>query len=472
MIRKGRRRLRPTIDRLDERCLLSGMTPTQLINAYGLKGLTFNSANGTVTHANGAGQTIAIVTAYHNPKLSTALKQFDAKFGLPAPPSLVQQNLAGSATDSGWATETATDVEVIHAIAPAAKIIVVEAKSPSIPDLVEAIDMARRISGVSVVSMSFGGSEMPDEASYDSTFTTPTGHTGVTFVASSGDSGPSAGAQWPASSPNVLSVGGTTLTLGPNGSYGSESLWSGSGGGVSRYEPEPAYQRSMQSTGKRSVPDVTFDADPNTGVMIYSIDPATNNGEWLQVGGTSVGAPAWSAIIALANQERATAGLGTLKGSSQTLPMLYSAKASAFHPVSGGSSGVHLAGLGSPNGAALISSLTSSTSATAGGSSNTGTTAPTPVPVPAPAPAPAPVYGWPWGPWSGWLGRRRTGAFQPTSSTTSGTTGFRQFGQGVVWGANTQQGALFGRQPFSFRNLARLTANGTWFNPPLAEVAD
>ena len=110
--------------------------------------------------------------------------------------------------------------------------------------------------------MSWGGGEFSGETSYDSYFTTPSGHAGVTFVASSGDSGAPVG--YPAISPNVLSVGGTTLNLTSSGSYISESGWSGSGGGISRYESQPTYQKGVvtQSTTYRTNPDVAYDADP------------------------------------------------------------------------------------------------------------------------------------------------------------------------------------------------------------------
>ncbi len=157
--------------------------------------------------------------------------------------------------------------------------------------------------------MSWGFSEMKNEASYDSTFTTPVGHTGITFIASSGDTGT---VEYPATSPNVLAVGGTTITVGGSGSYGSEVSWNSSGGGYSTVEPEPSYQESVQQSGLRSTPDVAFDGDPNTGVNVYSTNPNTGRGSWQVVGGTSLGAPAWAGIIAIVDQGRALAGARAL----------------------------------------------------------------------------------------------------------------------------------------------------------------
>ena len=129
-------------------------------------------------------------------------------------------------TDSGWAGEISLDVEWAHAIAPGANILLVEASSADTTDLMAAVDYARHAAGVSVVSMSWGGSEFfswgggesQSQTTYDPYFTTPAGHQGVTFIASAGDSGSQSGVQWPASSTNVLSVGGTSLYTSERGS--------------------------------------------------------------------------------------------------------------------------------------------------------------------------------------------------------------------------------------------------------------
>ena len=231
------------------------------------------------------------------------------------------------------------------------------------------MNVARNTPGVVAVSMSWGFSEFPHEAAYNSAFTTPAGHTGITFLAASGDSGSQGGPEWPASAPNVVSVGGTTLIAAGSGQYQLELPWSGSSGGYSRYEAEPSYQRSVQNTGKRSTPDVSFDGDPNSGVNVYETSPITGLGSWEVVGGTSLGTPAWAAIIAIADQGRALHGQGSLNGSTQTLPTLYALPAADFHAVTVYTRRARLAaaatantvtGRGTPNGALLVNGLVSS----------------------------------------------------------------------------------------------------------------
>jgi subtilase family serine protease len=340
--------LRPHLDELDDRCLLSGFSPVltsgyapaQITSAYGLNAITFTSSSGTTVKGNGAGETIALIEMYHDPNIQSDLNTFDAKYGLPNT-TLTVVNQAGSQTDSGWAEEESMDVEWGHAIAPGANILVVEA-APSysgtqeLQNLLNAVNAARNTPGVVAVSMSWGFNEMPNESSYDSYFTTPAGHSGITFIASSGDSGM---VEYPSASPNVLSVGGTTLNQSSSGTYGSEAAWYSSGGGYSMFEREPSYQRSVQQTGQRCTPDVAFDADPNTGVEVYSTPPGSSQGSWQVVGGTSLGAPSWAGIIAIVDQGRALAGKGSLDGPSQTLPALYAAPSTTFHAVSASSSG-------------------------------------------------------------------------------------------------------------------------------------
>jgi hypothetical protein len=128
---------------------------------------------------------------------------------------------------------------------------------------------------------------------------------------------------------------------------------------------EPNYQRSLQSTGKRSAPDVAFDANPVTGVAVYQTPPHGTQGYWAEVGGTSLGSPAWAAIIAIVDQGRALQGKPSLDGPSQTLPALYALPSADFNAVAaflanggisaGGANTV--TGLGSPNGRALVAGL-------------------------------------------------------------------------------------------------------------------
>jgi subtilase family serine protease len=337
--RRGLRRA-PLFDDLDDRCLLSGFspyqpagyTPSQIASAYGLSGIMFKSSSGATVKGDGSGETIALIEMYHDPNIQSDLNTFDAKYGLPNT-TITVVNQAGSQTDSGWALEESLDVEWAHAIAPGANILVVEAapsnfQSQALQNLLNAVNTARNTAGVVAISMSWGFNEMPNESSYDSYFTTPAGHTGITFIASSGDSGV---VEYPSASPDVLSVGGTSLYLSSSGAYASETAWSDGGGGYSLFEGEPSYQASVQTSGARSTPDVAFDADPNTGVEVYSTDPRSGQGSWQVLGGTSVGAPSWAGIIAIADQGRAAMGVGSLDGPSQTLPALYAAPSSNFH---------------------------------------------------------------------------------------------------------------------------------------------
>ena len=213
------------IEPLESRQLLSlppGLSPHEIRHAYGLDQVAFSNGNHPI-HANGAGQTIAIVDAYDAPNINHDLRVFSKTFHLPIKDANGDFTLTKATTtprppvDPGWALEIYLDVEWAHAIAPRAHILLVEARSASTNDLLNAIDYARRQKGVSAISLSWGGNESPFEQYYDEYLTTPGGHMGgsnlrggVTFVSSSGDSG--APASWPAVSPNVVAIGGTTLS--------------------------------------------------------------------------------------------------------------------------------------------------------------------------------------------------------------------------------------------------------------------
>jgi hypothetical protein len=351
---------------------IAGYTPAQIRAAYGFSSVTLsNGAAGT-----GAGQTIAIVDAYNDPNISSDLTAFDSQYGLAAA-SLKVVSQTGSTTslpaaNAGWDLEISLDVEWAHAIAPGANILLVEASSSSLSNLLTAVNYARNAASVSVVSMSWGASEFYGETQYDGYFTTPSGHQGVTFVAASGDEGSWYGPEWPASSPNVLAVGGTTLNLAnSSGTWGSETGWSDSTGGISSFEREPTYQTIAQLTGARTTPDVAYDANPNTGFAVYDSVAYDGGKGWWEVGGTSAGAPQWAALVAIADQGRAVNGLGTLNGTSQTLPLLYSLYNStqysqAFHDETVGASSWFFSagpgydavtGLGSPKAPYVIQQL-------------------------------------------------------------------------------------------------------------------
>ena len=345
-----------------------GYSPSQLAQLYGFGQVNFG----------GSGQTIAIVDAYDDPNISSDLIQFDKTYNLPGQTASSLASFfnkvgqSGSTTslpssDGGWSLEISLDVEWAHAMAPQANILLVEANSAEETDLIAAVNTARNSKGVSVVSMSFGGSEFSTEASVDSTFTTPAGHIGVTFVAAAGDNG--AGTEWPAVSPNVLAVGGTTLP-----SNGQETAWAESGGGYSKYEPRPSYQTGFTTNSKRAQPDVAYDANPSTGVNVY--DSYGSNDGWNVVGGTSAGAAQWSALIADANQARVSAGIGTISNAETAI---YGLPTSDFNQITSGSNGRYQAtagynlvtGRGSPKANLIIDNLANISTTGGGGSGGT-----------------------------------------------------------------------------------------------------
>ncbi len=293
-----------------------GYIPAQIRNAYGINSLA----------ANGSGVTLAIVDAYDDPNIFNDLATFKSTFNITGC-SLTKVNQNGGTryprTNSGWALEISLDVEWACAVAPGANLLLVEASSNSFTNLIAAVDYAA--SHAKVVSMSWGGSEFSSETGYDSHFNV----SGVAFFASSGDNG--AGVIYPSSSPYVIGVGGTTLPLDSSGNLtGSETAWSGSGGGISAYESEPGYQSAfpiLNSGGKRGIPDVSYDADPNTGVAVY--DTTSYNGQkgWFQVGWTSMGSPQWAGLAALADQGRSQ----SLSSNNLSSSAVYNAAASAVY---------------------------------------------------------------------------------------------------------------------------------------------
>ncbi len=305
----------------------TGYSPNQIRTAYNLPS------------SGGAGSTIAIIDAYHTPNILSYYNYFSSQYNLPDNTTgnfIVHSMAQNMQTNSEWAMETCLDVEWAHAIAPDAKILLVEAVSPDDTDLLSAIDYATSQPGVVAVSMSWGGNEFAAEVynSVNNHFIRP----GITFFASSGDDGTST--MWPAVSPNVVSVGGTTLLLAANGRVNAETAWNFSSGGLSEYFIKPSFQTNYGLPySARAVPDVSYNGNPATGVAVY-------NGTWWKVGGTSAGAPQWAAIHAL--------------GLSATNINLYqrakSAYSTYFRDITVGSSGSYSAeigydcvtGLGSP----------------------------------------------------------------------------------------------------------------------------
>jgi subtilase family serine protease len=253
----------------------------------------------------GAGKTIAIVDAYDDPTAENDLATFSSQFGLPACTTangcFKKVNQTGGTAyprkDAGWALEIALDIEWAHAIAPGAHILLVEASSNSFTNLLAAEDYAK--AHAQYVSNSWGGAEFSSEASYDSHFV----QSGVSFFASSGDSGTPA--QYPSASPNLISVGGTTLHFSGS-TFTSETGWSGSGGGCSLYERATSSQSAFASFSQvgcgtaRGTPDVSLDADPASGVSVYDSTRYQGQSGWFTVGGTSASSPMWAGRSAVA----------------------------------------------------------------------------------------------------------------------------------------------------------------------------
>jgi subtilase family serine protease len=277
--------------------------PNATASPTGLSPQTIKSAyNYSTDPAAGFGKTIAIVDAYDDPTAESDLAVFNTTFGLPACTTangcFTKVNQTGGTSyprrDAGWALEISLDIQWAHAIAPGAKILLVEASSNSFANLLAAEDYAK--AHAQYVSNSWGGSEFSGESSYDSHFA----QSGVSFFVSSGDSG--LPAQYPSASPNVISVGGTTLNFDSSGTFTTETGWSGSGGGCSVYETANSSQATGQvnCNGKRATPDVSLDADPASGVSVYDTTRYQGQQGWFRVGGTSASSPMWAGRSAVA----------------------------------------------------------------------------------------------------------------------------------------------------------------------------
>lgn len=342
----------------------SGYTPAQMRAAYQYNRIANQGGNAI----------IGIVDACADPSIESDLGVFSTQFHLPPCTTqngcftkIMQSNLCNG-HQGNWALEQSLDVEWAHAMAPGAKIVLVQSTDTN--DTLFTAVLQAVGAGASAVSMSWGGGEFSGEQTYDTTyFSTP----GVTYFASTGDGG--CGTIYPSTSPNVVAVGGTTLALLNSTppptplatDYGSETAWNGSGGGISSFEAEPSYQMGVQHTGFRTVPDVALDAAPNTGVPVYD---SYDGYQWVKVGGTSVSSPIWAAFMALENSLRIADGGSVIQQALPDLYMIYASGSygSDIHDVTSGSSGGicvagtgydYVTGIGSPIGYTLANSLLS-----------------------------------------------------------------------------------------------------------------
>jgi subtilase family serine protease len=269
--------------------------------------------------------TIAIVDAYGYARAESDLATYRAQYGLPpcttANGCLRIVSQTGSSKlpreDTGWAQEQALDLDMASAACPNCKILLVQASSASISNLMAGVDYAKT-QGVKAISNSYGTSDSSSLAQYDSHYAA----NNIAVTVSTGDSG--YGAQWPATAPGAVAVGGTSLFKG--GAGYTESAWNGAGSGCGLSHSKPAFQNGVtDACAGRMEADVSAVADPNTGVAVYGPRTRTSSG-WMVFGGTSASAPLIGAMFALRN--------GAISGASS----IYSHTAN-LHDVTSGSNG-------------------------------------------------------------------------------------------------------------------------------------
>lgn len=352
--------------------------PTYLVNTPGSLACIYGlvSANGTHCNPNTAGQVsnlgskaIAIVDAFDYPAALSDANLYSAQFGLPplTNSTFVQTWVGTSAPPldtTGWSVEAALDIQMAHAMAPAAKIIFVEAQSDSNDDLFAAVDLATKLvaaAGGGQVSMSWGTDEDQSQTVYESHFTPPNPPNYVNYYAAAGDSGDTffpdllglastdtahTPALYPATSPQVIAVGGTSTSFDyRTGDFLRQTSWADAGAGPSLVFSRPAFQNSVANVvgNRRGVPDLSAVANPDTGVWIVQTDPTLGfilGPLWYTVGGTSVASPLVAGIANAAKAFNPT--------TVSTLTQIY-AKASAFKDVTVGYCGpyaVWTAGVG------------------------------------------------------------------------------------------------------------------------------
>ena len=310
----------PTLDECLQRIHVPCLGPAQVRAAYGVDTLLRRGITGK-------GRTIAIIVSFGSPTIRSDLKAFDRAFGLPDPQLDILAPLGTKhPRNSGWVGETTLDVEWAHAIAPGARLVVLESpvdETEGVQGMPQFLALERYAVNhhlADVLSQSWSATEdtLFDKAgraivAQFHRFYADAAARGITAVTGSGDDGaggPDLSVQhlypypvvgYPASDPLVLAVGGTRLLVDRSGRVSGETTWSGSGGGVSKLFKEPAYQKGQPAAiqkllhGQRGVPDVAYNAALESPVLIYQ------QGHWALTGGTSAGAPQWSGLIALAD---------------------------------------------------------------------------------------------------------------------------------------------------------------------------
>jgi Fibronectin type III domain len=270
--------------------------PDELRSAYALP-----------TGSQGSGLTVAVVDAFDLPTAEADLAAYRTQFGLPACTTangcfrkVNQSGVQGSypAADAGWGGEIALDIDMVSAVCPNCRILLVEATNNGLNNLGASVNTAVSLGAVAV-SNSYGGPEWAGEAGFDSYYN----HPGVAITVSTGDcgydcSGTNEGPAYPAASPYVVAVGGTSLSRDTSARGWKESAWSYAGSGCSVYASKPDWQHDT-GCAKRSQADVAAVADPSTGVWVYVA------GKWCVFGGTSVAAPIIASVFSLAGAPKA-----------------------------------------------------------------------------------------------------------------------------------------------------------------------
>jgi hypothetical protein len=277
----------------------SGYGPADLQSAYNLP-----SPSSTA----GTGETVGIVDAFDDPNAASDLATYRSQFGLKpcttANGCFSKVNQSGGtsypASNSSWAQEISLDLDMVSAICPNCHILLVEASSTSDANLAAAVNRAAAL-GATQISNSYGEPEFSGDVSEQANYN----HPGIDVVAAAGDDG--YGVSYPAASQYVTAVGGTSLSRAGNARGWTESAWSGTGSGCSAYTPKPAWQTDT-GCGRRTVADVSADANPSTGVAVYD---TSGSGGWLVFGGTSVATPIIASVAALAGGRATTTPYGS-----------------------------------------------------------------------------------------------------------------------------------------------------------------